>query len=61
MDDLYCPACGLVLFRRGIGQVSPRHCPRCIARGRRLVGLIPREQAPPAEEPSGAADRVGPS
>lgn len=54
MDDPCCPACGLVLFRRGIGQILPRHCPRCIARGRRLVGGIPREQSPPAKEPSGA-------
>ena len=58
MDDLYCPACRLVLFRRGSGQISPRHCPRCIVRDRHHGGLIPREQAPPADRSSGAADRV---
>jgi len=40
MDDVYCPACRLVLARRGAGQITPRHCPRCLARARRLVTLL---------------------
>jgi hypothetical protein len=41
MDDLYCPACRLVLYRRRVGQVAPAHCPRCVALRRRLVALLP--------------------
>lgn len=40
VDDVYCPACRLVLYRRGASDVAPRHCPRCIARRRRLVTMI---------------------
>lgn len=58
MDDLYCPVCKLVLYRRAAGQLSPRHCPRCVARGRRLVTLIALDQLPaaaPASDPAAAA------
>ncbi|MGD0980600.1 MAG: hypothetical protein ABR946_03875 [Solirubrobacteraceae bacterium] len=40
MGDLSCPACGLVLYGRGVERLSPRHCPRCIALSRRLVALV---------------------
>lgn len=46
MDDLYCPTCRLVLYRRGVGQVAPAHCPRCVALRRRLVALLPLDVAP---------------
>jgi hypothetical protein len=44
MDDVYCPVCMLVLQRRGSGQFTPRHCPRCLARARRLVELLALDQ-----------------
>ena len=40
MPDLYCPRCRLMLFEHGLGQLDPRHCPRCAAHSRR-VGLVP--------------------
>lgn len=46
MDDLYCPACRLVLYRRGVGQATPSHCPRCAARSGRLVTLLALDIAP---------------
>ena len=49
MDDLYCPACRLVLYRRGVGQIAPRHCPRCVARSQRLVTLMALDRLPPAD------------
>ena len=48
MDDLYCPACRLVLYRRGVGQIAPRHCPRCTVQRRRLVTLLALDRLPPA-------------
>ena len=48
MDDLYCPACRLVLYRRGLGQMAPRHCPRCTVQRRRLVTLLALDRLPPA-------------
>ena len=55
MDDVYCPACRLVLYRRGASHVAPRHCPRCIARRRRLVMMIALDRLgppdPDAEQP----------
>jgi hypothetical protein len=50
MDDLYCPSCRLIVSRRGVGRVAPRHCPRCAAR-RRLVTLLALDQLPPTEPP----------
>jgi len=41
MDDLYCPACRLVLFAAGVAALAPEHCPRCATRERR-VALRPR-------------------
>jgi hypothetical protein len=52
MDDLYCPACRLVLYRRGVGQIAPRHCPRCVARSQRLVTLMALDRLPPADPES---------
>jgi hypothetical protein len=49
VDDVYCPACRLVLYRRGAGDLAPRHCPRCIARRRRLVTMIALDRCPPAD------------
>lgn len=49
VDDVYCPACRLVLYRRGVGDLAPRHCPRCIARRRRLVTMIALDRYPPAD------------
>lgn len=55
MDDLQCPACRLVLYRRGAGAVAPRHCPRCIARSRRLVPLVALDEMQAAPKPSSSA------
>jgi len=44
MEDLYCPACGLVITRRRNGRSTPAHCPRCIARARRVVALLALDQ-----------------
>ena len=49
VDDVYCPACRLVLYRRGTGDVAPRHCPRCIARRRRLVLMIALDRLDPPD------------
>jgi hypothetical protein len=46
MDDLYCPRCRLIVSRRGVGRVVPRHCPRCVVR---LVTLLALDQLPPGE------------
>jgi hypothetical protein len=49
MGDLSCPTCGLVLYGSGVGRLSPRHCPRCVALSRRLVALVevtPDRQTP---------------
>jgi hypothetical protein len=56
MDDLYCPACRLVLYRRALGQADPRHCPRCVARSRRLVTLLTLDVLPQRDD----ASEVGP-
>jgi hypothetical protein len=52
MDDLYCPACRLVLYRRGVGQIAPRHCPRCTVQRRRRVTLLALDRLPPADPES---------
>lgn len=52
MDDLYCPACDLVLYASRLRGLELSHCPRCRARRGRLVALLPVERdAPPAGEP----------
>ena len=51
MDDLYCPACRLVFYRRALGQTDFRHCPCCIARRRRLVTLLVLDAASACPEP----------
>ena len=57
MDDVYCPACRLVLYRRGASDAAPRHCPRCIARRRRLVTMIALDRPTDVEpERSGGSD-----
>jgi hypothetical protein len=67
VDDVYCPACRLVLYRRGASDAAPRHCPRCIARRRRLVTMIALDRLTDVEpepardsdvdpEPSGDSD-----
>ena len=44
MDDLYCPACRLVLFAPAVVALAPEHCPRCATRSR-VVRLRPRRPA----------------
>jgi hypothetical protein len=65
VDDVYCPACRLVLYRRGVGDVAPRHCPRCIARRRRLVTMIALDRQAPvdldADQSSESVGSSGPS
>jgi len=60
MGDLSCPACGLVLYGRGVERLSPRHCPRCIALSRRLVAQVEVdvEAAVPELDVDGATVRV---
>ena len=53
MDDLYCPDCRLVLYRRRLGQVVSENCPRCASRGRR-VRLLALDQLP--STPAGGGD-----
>jgi hypothetical protein len=36
MDDLYCPACRLVLFAPAVGTSAPHHCPRCATKALRI-------------------------
>jgi hypothetical protein len=48
MHDLYCPDCGLILERHRLRQLSPQHCPRCLARMRRLVPLLALDRMPVA-------------
>jgi Zn-finger nucleic acid-binding protein len=43
MPYMNCPSCGLTLAVRE-SNAEIRHCPRCIARRRKLVGMIPSEQ-----------------
>jgi hypothetical protein len=38
MPYLNCPSCGLILTINRPGDLV-EHCPRCLARGRRLVDL----------------------
>jgi hypothetical protein len=68
MDDVYCPSCRLVLSRRGAGQITPRHCPRCLARARRLVTMVSRDntldggqeaEPRPQQSSTGAAGQHG--
>jgi hypothetical protein len=61
MDDLYCPSCRLVLYRRRIGQVAPAHCPRCVALRRRLVALLPLDVAPLDRVVGAAVTNAGPA
>lgn len=49
MDALYCPTCRLVLYHRGVRDFAPQHCPRCVARSRRLVPLMAVDGVPAAE------------
>jgi hypothetical protein len=42
MPYMNCPACGLTVKMRG-AQAMMEHCPRCLARGRRLGGLFVSE------------------
>ena len=58
MDDVYCPICRLVLERRGVGRLAPQHCPRCVARSRRLVTLLPLDRLP---EAAPERDTAGPA
>jgi hypothetical protein len=39
MTYLNCPNCGLTLAMRGL-EAEPARCPRCIARQRKLVGML---------------------
>jgi hypothetical protein len=62
VDDVYCPACRLVLYRRGAGQVAPRHCPRCIARRRRLVMMVALDRlGPPDPDAEQSGESIGAS
>ena len=54
MDDVYCPICRLVVERRGSGcSTAPRHCPRCLARGSRLVTMLELDRLPQPPEQNG--------
>jgi hypothetical protein len=59
MPYLNCPSCGLTLaMRRPEAEIE--HCPRCLAKARRSVGLFvsaePRGRKPaPGNAASGAA------
>ena len=59
MDDLYCPVCRLVLYQRGLGQIAPRHCPRCVTRSRRLVILLALATLVPADRHVGVVRPIG--
>jgi hypothetical protein len=39
MPYLNCPSCGLTLAMRGT-EAEIEHCPRCLAKARRAVGLF---------------------
>ena len=45
MVDLYCPACGLVLYARRLHGFRPTHCPRCRARRRGPIALVPLNES----------------
>jgi hypothetical protein len=60
MDDLYCPACGLVLTARPFRRITLSNCPRCRVRRAGRVGLIPLNDASQAPDPPhGLADPAG--
>jgi hypothetical protein len=43
MTYLRCEACGLALAARW-PQASPKHCPRCLARRRKVVEMLASEE-----------------
>jgi hypothetical protein len=49
-SDCECPRCGLRVVQR-FRRYAIRHCPRCVARYRAAVELLPRPLAPDAGVP----------
>lgn len=45
--DRVCPRCGLRVLQRACRQAI-RHCPRCVARYRAIVDLLPSPRSPDA-------------
>lgn len=50
MPYLNCPSCGLVL-RMPRSESAIEHCPRCVARSRRLVDLFVSAGPPKHKKP----------
>ncbi len=45
MSHLTCPTCGLALYQHAL-LLSPRYCPRCLARRATAVPLVSWRAAP---------------
>ncbi|HEX4437032.1 MAG TPA: hypothetical protein VH061_09570 [Solirubrobacteraceae bacterium] len=59
MPYLNCPSCGLTLaMRRNIAEIE--HCPRCLARARRAIGLFVSAE-PRGKKPTSSPSSVQPS
>lgn len=56
MPYLNCPSCGLTLAMRR-PQAEIEHCPRCLAKARRPVGLFVSAEPRGRKLPSGNAAR----
>ena len=53
MDDLYCPSCDLILYRRRLAAAEPTLCPRCLSRFRRPAAFVTIDADPLADQTDG--------